>query len=1034
MNTKKFKTIMGCTLASSAVILAGTGFGCFSTNNYNVSALEVDRISQSISNQNFNESTKTSYPYAPSSFSAYNQNVKVTSSSNETANVSAGVINLKSEDYKSKFPNALRSSLDEYVLMIDSTDKDDATTSHTVNYGFRTDSAITLEANSKYMFTVDVYASSANIATLSLYDENGKVFDTIDNITTVNSWTTRTFLVATNNVESVKLNLGMNLEGAGVVLFDNISCFLLSDNAYNQELTKNNYSETDLVDNILVRHTIGDNKTIGESALTKFNYELSNSQNIELVSDSDGQNSYALKLNHSTATYTQYKTEDNFLSFAQNRVYKVNVTVKTKNLSGKAFLKLVRTDIAEDDDSYNADSHNKTITITSNTYSSSSNSITNDYKTYSFLINGHSSKDVEYRLEFGLGDEETLTTGEMYLSEVEVSLIDYATFNNASTGSGTEKINFVDAYSSSSIMLDNGDFNAFEIEDYLAPMPAKATNWEVSLGEHNQSYGVVNTKTFEADLNKLGLTNPKLTDDQNNNILMMHNTQADTISYTSATKNLARVDKSNPAKNYHKFEIDVYSQGAPVVVELITKNNGNEIVLASKEINTMSTWETVKMFVKVGNQSLDVALRVTLTSNSSATAYVDNAKFNFPTPSLTIEEEFMASGDSATTAVADLGNLLQSNSNEKFAEATYFTSSDSNTVIEVGTITLNSSYLDEVIDGEANRVSFNEIASGEDKKALAIWSTDAVNHTLTSNLGYTVLSEEGKYYKLSLKVFTQGISSNDADADESTLGAGIKLSGFENSFTAIKSENKWTTYTFYISASSETVARLELSLGSAEALTKGAVFFSDIEFTEVEKAEYESATDNATTKIAAIESTANEDDSTETEDTTNNSKNGANINWWLVISGSVTGIALIICIVGILIRKIKWKKPRKKTKNAYDRNKTVSVQYYTRKATVAREEKIRELTADLEKINNERKQFEEDYKRDLTKLREMKIKRANANEIAKLEKDMKKQQKVSATLGVTANRISDELKYVQSPVYLDTLIKKMSREQQEEEK
>ena len=33
------------------------------------------------------------------------------------------------------------------------------------------------------------------------------------------------------------------------------------------------------------------------------------------------------------------------------------------------------------------------------------------------------------------------------------------------------------------------------------------------------------------------------------------------------------------------------------------------------------------------------------------------------------------------------------------------------------------------------------------KKALAIWSTDAVNHKLTSTLGYTVLAEEGKYYK-----------------------------------------------------------------------------------------------------------------------------------------------------------------------------------------------------------------------------------------------------------------------------------------------
>ena len=116
-------------------------------------------------------------------------------------------------------------------------------------------------------------------------------------------------------------------------------------------------------------------------------------------------------------------------------------------------------------------------------------------------------------------------------------------------------------------------------------------------------------------------------------------------------------------------------------------------------------------------------------------------------------------------------------------------------------------------------------------------------------------------------------------------------------------------------------------------------------------------------------------------------------------------------------------------KTAYDRNKTVSIQYYTRKATALREAKIRELTADLEKINAERKQFEEDYKHDLTKLREMKIKRANPNEIAKLEKDLKKNQKLSANLGLTVNKISNELSYAKTDAYLNNLIKKLEREQ-----
>ena len=134
------------------------------------------------------------------------------------------------------------------------------------------------------------------------------------------------------------------------------------------------------------------------------------------------------------------------------------------------------------------------------------------------------------------------------------------------------------------------------------------------------------------------------------------------------------------------------------------------------------------------------------------------------------------------------------------------------------------------------------------------------------------------------------------------------------------------------------------------------------------------------------------------------------------------------------MRKIKWKKPTKKSKNAYDRNKTVSVQYYSRKATTMREEKIRELQADLNKINDERKQYEDVYKQDLTKLREMKIKRANPADIAKLEKELKKNQKLSSSLGVTANRIADDLAYVKTDAYLNALIKKLSREPNQDQK
>ena len=129
-----------------------------------------------------------------------------------------------------------------------------------------------------------------------------------------------------------------------------------------------------------------------------------------------------------------------------------------------------------------------------------------------------------------------------------------------------------------------------------------------------------------------------------------------------------------------------------------------------------------------------------------------------------------------------------------------------------------------------------------------------------------------------------------------------------------------------------------------------------------------------------------------------------------------------------MLRKIKFKKPVKKSKIEYDRNKTVSKQVYMRKATTERENKLRELNNDLEKLIAERTKFEEEYKKDLSKLRELKIKRASSAEITKHEREMKKNQKLSASLGVTINKINSEIEYAKTDSYLNDLMRKLARE------
>ena len=146
----------------------------------------------------------------------------------------------------------------------------------------------------------------------------------------------------------------------------------------------------------------------------------------------------------------------------------------------------------------------------------------------------------------------------------------------------------------------------------------------------------------------------------------------------------------------------------------------------------------------------------------------------------------------------------------------------------------------------------------------------------------------------------------------------------------------------------------------------------------------------------------------------------------------IFALAIVICVVGVFTRKIKWKKPSKKSKNAYDRNSTVSKQYYERKATMVREEKLRELNKQLEQLHADRIQYEEDYKHNMSKLREMKIKRANKHDIAKLEAEMKKNQRNSSTFGISVSRIEKEIEYMKTDLYYKSLVKKLASQGIEE--
>ena len=1011
MNTNKklFRYLITATLAFALALVSSIGLLNVSRPKYQTYASNgANQLEVSISNNNFKNSVSSTYPFAPSSYSTYSSGVEANLSNFD---ISAGVINLSLDEYLNKFSNVSRNSgdqktLDDYVLMID-------TKGNSTDFEYRTSSNISMAANSHYMITADIYTATNNgIANLTLYSEDGSQYSKISNINSYCNWTTCTFLISTGNIET-NVKLGLSVSGNGIALFDNLSAYQINNKML--DIVKTNLVGKESISAItnqaitpLVNYTIEDGK-FSDGSLTKsfsiknFEFGKDSADYIETstVDNSNGKNNTAFKISNKQKTFITYETEEDFLSFEQNLLYRVTVSAKTENLSGIATLQLIQTNV----DSNEAISSD-VITISSST--SNEQTVTNGYKDFTFFVSGHPSLATSFKLAFGLGDASNLTTGNLYISSVQVDKVDNS-IKSATTGDFVKNIDLTKnlTYSKHAHMLDNGNFNAMQIDNIEHPFPATAKDWTISLGNNNQYYGIINTSSAmfnKIDASKFtNLVNPYSTE-TNQNVLMMYNASGDTLAYTSTAKTLT-------AGSYHKFDVLVQTQNSKVKLALVSKINNKEVELASTEFSSNSTFSNASLYIHTGYQDLDVSLKISLiTENDYGYAYIDNTKFDYLTEPTA--DEFNNVTNSSLTAKADLTNLFETKENGQFTTPYYF--SGTGNAIKAGIINLEGEDLiTRVINDENVLPSFKSINT---KQVLGIRTIDENYYSLTSNFGYSFSS--GKYYKIEVRVFTRNLTQT---------GANIKLSGFDDSFTNIISNNEWTNYTFYISPSTDITSNLVLSLGDSENLVSGEAYFGKVEISEnIEESVFNQASNSDFVKVLQQVKS----DSTEDNNTDNNSnENQNNFNWLYFIPSMIFALSIIICVVAVFMKKVKWKKPTKKSKNNYDRN-SLSKQLCMRKATALREAKIRELNQNIQTANQDRANYEAEYKKDLARLREMKIKRASAKDIAKVEKEIKKNQKLSASIGVTINKYNSELAYIKTDAYLNNLAKKISYEAQ----
>ncbi len=949
-------------------------------------------------NAKFEEGKKDEYPYQPNGFTSSNSNVEKNS----------GVINLKDEEFIDKYKNHNENETNQYVLMVKANVEE-------FGYVSSSPSQMTLDANSHYEISVEVGCYDGARATLCLISDDERIIS----LTHVGDWNKCYLYVSTDETTSLNVNLGLFSKG-GTVLFDDISAKKLNDRAMTDALAR--------------RETNGDEFAYldkqNSAALTEFDMLPSNEIFVKNVGESendltsysttgylhkasdsevdDGEHDYAFVINHIKATYNTFYTKDNFITVEKGSLVRVEIPVKALKLSGQVTIKLIRTGSEDYDDE-------KSINLSGST---SENLLRNGYQNNYFYIKTSHTQEETFKLAVVVGNADNLTSGKVYISTITICPIDETQFSNASSSNKLDLTGETDEN-----YFANGQFNSSKASS-KTPYLNTPDSWSVGLADSGeQKYGVVNTNSevFERmrEANSLpsSLTTPgSIDNNENDNVLMMYNISGDKLSYTSETENIT-------SGSYHLFSLALFTNSCNAEISIVNDN----ATLFSTQVNTNGEWKMVNVFMHNPYLTQDVQIRISLNSDKSL-CFVDNVSLDLDAQPT--ENTFNEAKTGNFTFKFSLSNIFASKDAEDYATPELLVESgDINGdfgIINIESPTLESKVLPKDKDntsGENIPLNILKSLKGNEKNILGIYATEKTYFSLTSKLGFSL--DSANYYKISIDVFTPCTFGENE-------GASLSITSFSDSFTAINADEGWRTYTFFIHPESNSTSNIVFGLGTSENPSQGRVFFGNLTYKDYGS---DQTTFDEEAKAGPYALVLNKLSSSENNNENNEENaeetNSNGINWWYVAPSIVFAVVIIICVAGVLMRKVKWKKPNKKVKNEYDRNKTVNKQYYSRKATAMRDDEVRKLEKELQELTSQRTGYEEEYKVCLNSLRELKIKRASASEIAKVEKEMRKNKKLSSAIGISIQRKEEDIEYAKSEPYLNALIRKLSSEKPE---
>ena len=306
---------------------------------------------------------------------------------------------------------------------------------------------------------------------------------------------------------------------------------------------------------------------------------------------------------------------------------------------------------------------------------------------------------------------------------------------------------------------------------------------------------------------------------------------------------------------------------------------------------------------------------------------------------------------------------------------------------------------------------------------LVIETTNLTTYSFTSK--ETITLEKDKFYQFEIDIRTI-FKDNNLVYEEDYYGAEFSLVDVKDAIIKEIKCNEFTTYTIYVQAAKEAKTNLRFAVKTIDTETSGFVFFDNFKMTEISESIYTSSaseySEDTTKKFIKTEETEEEDK--EEDD------NGKGQFDFLLIPSLITGLAVIIAVVGASLRRIRFKKWTKKKQAEYDRNKTLHRDVIRQEAEEMRNKQVKELKQEIESLENEIKSFGEK-----TKERVSRNTIGNRNISKNSEKEFKlyakRQAATQKKLDSLKNRLlevetEDYLLKLQSKLFSENLKKKLS--------